>query len=139
MARHHRRWGRDSLTGGRTTSILAAVAGFLVVPTGVGMATTLLAGKSSLAQDPSKLALAYTGAHAAGALACYFGAKKYPAAHSFLRGGMYGEGVTTTVAGVETAMIAKAGQSTKALVPAGSAQQSLLALGDKLVKGGFFK
>jgi hypothetical protein len=133
-----RRYGRDSLTGGHKTSLLAAVAGFLIVPTGVGMATTMLASQK-FASDPQKLATVYTGAHALGALACWQGAKRYPAAHSFLKGGMLGEGITAAVAGVETAMIAKAGTSTQAALPAGSSSQTLMALGDKLVKGGWFR
>ena len=141
MARyHHRRWGRDAVTGGKKFSTIAAVAGFLVAPAAVGMLATIAtkpaAGQPGMA--PQKQAQLFAGAHAAAAVAAWYGAKKFGAAHSFLRGAMYGEGVVTAIAAYEVTAI-PAGTTAVTAAPSSATQAQLQALADKLVKGSWFK
>lgn len=100
MRHYFRRYttGRDAMTG-KGHPILAAVGGFLLVPLGVGILSRMFVKPGS-----PNAALTVASAHAAGTVAAWYGAKKLPAAHSFLRGGMWGEGVNTLFAGTAVAL-----------------------------------
>jgi hypothetical protein len=140
MGRYNRRWGRDAVTGGKKFSTVAAVAGFLVAPAAVGMLATIATkpAAGAAAMTPQKQAQIFAGAHAAAAVAAWYGAKKFGAAHSFLRGAMYGEGVVTTLAAYEMTQI-PAGTTTTTAAPANASTAQLQALANKLITGGWFK
>jgi hypothetical protein len=137
MARHHRRhrrhhrYGRDALTGGGKHSWLAKAAGFLLVPTVTGMAT----GAMVKSMPAKNAAMAFTGAHAAALALSWWGAKKFPSAHSFLRGAMWGEAIVTPISAYETTQIPAPGIIKAA--PTGS-QAQLDALAQKLMSGSLF-
>lgn len=135
MALRHRRhrYGRDSITGGPKYSLLASAAGFLLMPTVVGMAT----GAMVKTMPAKNAAMAFTGSHAAAALLSWWGAKKFPKAHSFLRGSMYGEGLVTAISAYETTQMPAPGATTSAIAPTGTSAQ-LHALGQKLMSGSLF-
>ena len=148
MSRHrHRRWGRDALTGGKQHSVLAAVGGFLLVPTGVGLLSGLAA--SALKQTtPQQVATTYAIGHSAGLALSWYGAKKYPALHSFLRGGMWGEGIVDALAvsgaasivAIPTQVPGQPATTTVSLTStAPSTQQQLAELASKVVSGNLFK
>lgn len=95
---NHYAYRRDAMSG-RGHPILAAVAGFLLVPIVTGVLSRFVVRPGT-----PNAAVKVAGFHAAGALAAYFGAEKFPGAHSFLRGGMWGEGVNTLLAGAAVAL-----------------------------------
>lgn len=130
--RHHRRYGRDSMTGGSKHSLLASAAGFLLMPTVVGMAT----GAMVKTMPAKQAAMAFTGSHAVAMALSWWGAKKFPAAHSFLRGAMWGEGAVTAISAYETTQMPAPG-TTSAIAPTGTSAQ-LHALGQKLMSGSLF-
>lgn len=141
----HRRWGRDSLTGGRQHSWLAAVGGFLVAPAAMGLASGF-ACQAAGATTPQKVATIYAGGHLAGLVGAWWGAKKFPAAHSFLRGAMWGEGVVATLATMSAASVvnlpvqAPGGPvTTNALAQGSSSQAQLKQLAARLVDAGWIK
>ena len=146
---NRRRWGRDSLTGGRQHSILASIGGFLLVPAGVGLAGGL-AAKALGQTSPQQVATTYAAAHLSALAASWYGAKKVPALHSFLRGAMWGEGVvgTLAVAGAASVVaipvttpggtVSAANPNALTSAPSGT-QASLMSLAQKLIEGGFVK
>jgi hypothetical protein len=139
--RHHHRWGRDSLTGGAQHSWLAALGGFLIVPTVAGLAAGTVA--KSMNQTPQAAAKTFAGVHLAGLGGAWWAAKKYPKVHSFLRGGMWGEGVTSVLAVSSAAAIVNIptpvpGQALTSAAPATSTDQ-LRSLASKLITAGFIR
>ena len=132
MSRHHR---RDS--GKVQNSWLAAIGGFLVIPTVVGAAAGM-AAKSALDTNPLVGAQILIGAHGLALAGSWWASKKYPQARSFFRGGTVGEAASVVSVSVVASALSSQKTSAPTVASPGVSAQ-LQSLGTKLATAGWFK